>query len=81
MVETIAELPWPVGTTRVEARYTQEKLGGEVYRIRFGMLRGSMKQYLGQCYIEPWAPGRTAVTRMPAPSSAARAAAPSAKRK
>ena len=62
VVDIVAELPWPAGRNKVTAVYTHEKLPGDVYRVRFGMLRGSMKQYLGQCYIEPWAPGRTAVT-------------------
>src|SRR5579871_586860 len=62
IVEITAELPWPAGRAQVTARYTQEKLSGEIYRIKFAMVRGEMKQYLGQVYIEPWAPGRTAVT-------------------
>ncbi len=77
LVETTAELPWPVGTTRVEARYTQEKLAGDIYRVRFDMVHGSMKAYLGSIYIEPWAAGKAAVTYelvaepdLPAPKSA-----------
>ena len=63
LVETVAELPWPIGASRVEANYMQERLPGEVYRIRFEMVRGSMKHYLGSIYIEPWsAPGKAAVT-------------------
>jgi ribosome-associated toxin RatA of RatAB toxin-antitoxin module len=62
MVETTAELPWPVGSSRVEARYTQERLGTDIFRVRFDMVTGSMKQYLGSIYIEPWSPGKAAVT-------------------
>src|SRR5262249_12950932 len=32
------------------------------YRVRFARLSGQIKQYVGQVYIEPWSPGRTAVT-------------------
>jgi len=53
-VDMTADLPWPAGSTRVEARYTHEKLSGDIYRIRFDLQRGSMKQYLGSIYIEPW---------------------------
>ncbi len=61
-VEITAELPWPVGRSQITARYTHEKLAGEVYRVSFSMLRGQMKQYLGTLYIEPWGPGRTVLT-------------------
>ena len=54
IVEMIAELPWPASTEHVQARYIAEKLAGEIYRIRFEMSEGSMKQYLGAIYIEPW---------------------------
>src|SRR5439155_19346807 len=36
VVDLTAELPWPAGRNKVTAVYTHEKLGGEVYRIRFG---------------------------------------------
>jgi ribosome-associated toxin RatA of RatAB toxin-antitoxin module len=61
-VDLTAELPWPAGRSKITALYTHERLPGDIYRIKFGMLHGQMKQYLGQLYIEPWAPGRTAVT-------------------
>jgi hypothetical protein len=64
VVEMTADLPWPAGSTRIQARYTQEKLAGDIYRIRFDLVRGSMKRYLGSIYIEPWTAGhdKTAVT-------------------
>jgi ribosome-associated toxin RatA of RatAB toxin-antitoxin module len=62
VVEITAALRWPAGTATVEARYTNETLPGEIYRVRFDMLRGNLKRYLGSLYIEPFAPGKTAVT-------------------
>jgi ribosome-associated toxin RatA of RatAB toxin-antitoxin module len=62
LVELTAELRWPAGTSMVTARYTHEKLPGEIYRVRFDMVNGSLKKYLGSLYIEPFAPGKTAVT-------------------
>jgi ribosome-associated toxin RatA of RatAB toxin-antitoxin module len=62
LVELQAELRWPAGSSRVTARYTHERLPGEIYRVRFEMVDGSLKQYVGALYIEPFAPGKTAVT-------------------
>lgn len=62
LVELIAELRWPAGSSTVTARYTHERLPGEIYRVRFDMVGGSLKKYLGSLYIEPFAPGKTAVT-------------------
>ena len=62
LVELHAELRWPAGASTVTARYTHEKLPGDIYRVKFEMVDGSLKQYLGALYIEPFAPGRTAVT-------------------
>lgn len=62
LVEMVADLPWPAGRSEVWARYTEEKLPGQIYRIRFDMVRGSMKKYLGSIYIEPWSPGKAALT-------------------
>jgi ribosome-associated toxin RatA of RatAB toxin-antitoxin module len=62
LVATVAELPWPVGAARVEARYVQARLRGEIYRIEFSMVRGSMRRYRGTMYIEPWTAGKAAVT-------------------
>jgi len=62
LVELHAELRWPAGAATVTARYTQERMGGDIYRVRFDMVQGSLKQYLGSLYIEPFAPGKTAVT-------------------
>ena len=62
LVELTAALRWPAGTTTVEARYTNEMLPGEIYRVRFNMVRGNLKRYLGSLYIEPFGPGKTAVT-------------------
>jgi ribosome-associated toxin RatA of RatAB toxin-antitoxin module len=62
LVAITAALRWPAGTTTVEARYTNESLPGEIYRVTFNMVRGNLKQYLGSLYIEPFAPGKTAVT-------------------
>jgi ribosome-associated toxin RatA of RatAB toxin-antitoxin module len=62
VVQLIAALRWPAGTTTVEARYQNEMLPGDIYRVRFNMVRGTLKRYLGMLYIEPFAPGKTAVT-------------------
>ncbi len=62
LVELTAELRWPAGSSKVTARYTQEKLPGEIYRVRFAMVQGTLKQYVGSLYIEPFAPGKTAIT-------------------
>ena len=62
LVEIRAELRWPAGASTVTARYTQEKLPGEIYRVRFDRVGGDLKQYWGSLYIEPFAPGKTAVT-------------------
>jgi len=62
LVELTAELRWPAGSSTVMARYTHEKLPGEIYRVRFDMVQGTLKQYLGALYIEPFAPGKAAIT-------------------
>jgi ribosome-associated toxin RatA of RatAB toxin-antitoxin module len=62
LVELTAQLHWPAGESTVTARYTHEKLPGEIYRVRFDMVQGSLKQYVGLLYIEPFSPGKTAVT-------------------
>ncbi len=62
IVEITAELPWPAGRSAVIARYNHERLPGSIYRVQFQLLRGNMKRYLGSLYIEPFAPGRSAVT-------------------
>lgn len=62
LVELQAELRWPAGSSTVTARYTHEKLPGDIYRVKFGMVDGSLKQYWGSLYIEPFAPGKTAIT-------------------
>jgi ribosome-associated toxin RatA of RatAB toxin-antitoxin module len=61
-VEITLDLPWPVGNTLVTAKYRHEKLKGEIYRVQFQKVRGNLKQYLGSLYIEPYAPGKCAVT-------------------
>jgi ribosome-associated toxin RatA of RatAB toxin-antitoxin module len=61
-VEMTAELRWPAGDSTVTARYHYERLPGDIYRVRFDMVNGSLKQYLGSLYIEPFAPGQTSVT-------------------
>jgi len=62
LVELTAELRWPAGSSTVTAKYTHEKLPGDIYRVKFGMVDGSLKQYWGSLYIEPFAPGKTAIT-------------------
>jgi ribosome-associated toxin RatA of RatAB toxin-antitoxin module len=62
LVELTAELRWPAGESKVTARYTHEKLPGEIFRVRFDMVDGSLLQYGGTLYIEPFGPGKTAVT-------------------
>jgi hypothetical protein len=61
-VEVTIDLPWPVGKTLVTARYHHEHLRGDVYRVKFQKVRGNLKQYLGALLIEPWAPGKCALT-------------------
>jgi len=62
LVGLLADLPWPAGATYVQARYTHDKLPGGIFRIRFEMVHGSMKQYLGSLYIEPWVQGKSTLT-------------------
>jgi ribosome-associated toxin RatA of RatAB toxin-antitoxin module len=62
LVEITAALRWPAGTATVEARYVNQTLPGEIYRVTFDMVGGNLKRYLGSLYIEPFAPGKTAVT-------------------
>ena len=63
LVELTAELRWPAGSSTVTAKYTHEKLPGDIYRVKFGMVDGSLKQYWGSLYIEPFNNrGQTAVT-------------------
>jgi ribosome-associated toxin RatA of RatAB toxin-antitoxin module len=66
LVELVAELPFPAGRREVVAQYTAERLPGEIYRIRFEMVHGQMREYVGSIYIEPWQPGpnptKTAIT-------------------
>lgn len=50
-----SDLPWPVSKAWVYAQFEHERLGGEVYRVRFWQLKGSMKRYAGSIFIEPWA--------------------------
>jgi hypothetical protein len=61
-VEITLDLPFPVGKTLVTARYSHEKLKGDIYRVKFQKLRGNLKQYLGSMYIEPWSRGKSSVT-------------------
>lgn len=65
LVALEAELPWPAGKRQVIARYLAEKLPGEIYRIRFEMVQGEMKQYVGSIYIEPWAPPGASLSTAP----------------
>jgi ribosome-associated toxin RatA of RatAB toxin-antitoxin module len=62
LVELQAELRWPAGSSTVTARYTHEKLPGDIFRVSFDMVKGSLKHYVGSLYIEPFAPGKTAIT-------------------
>jgi ribosome-associated toxin RatA of RatAB toxin-antitoxin module len=62
VVEITAALKWPAGTTWVEAKYTTQQLAGDIYRVRFDMVRGNLKRYLGSLYIEPFAAGKASVT-------------------
>lgn len=52
-VSTTAELKF-LGESWLEATYHHEHLPGEVYRVRFEMVRGQMRQYLGSILIEPY---------------------------
>jgi ribosome-associated toxin RatA of RatAB toxin-antitoxin module len=62
LVELQAALRWPAGMQTVEAKYTIEKMPGDIYRVRFNMVHGTLKQYLGSLYIEPFGAGKTAIT-------------------
>lgn len=62
VIRVTADLPWPVGRSQVEVRHTHEKLAGEIYRIRFEMVQGNMKKYLGSLYIEPWLYNKATLT-------------------
>ncbi len=62
LVELTADLHWPAGVSTVTARYRYQKLPGETYRVSFDKVDGSLKQYAGALYIEPFAPGKTAIT-------------------
>ena len=57
-----AELPWPVGRCWIEADYRFDHVGKDIYRIRFDMVHGNMRQYLGSLYIEPFTKTQTAIT-------------------
>ena len=57
-----SDLPWPVSKAWVFAAFQQEQLGGDVYRIKFWQVRGSMRRYFGSILIEPWSTDKTAVT-------------------
>jgi ribosome-associated toxin RatA of RatAB toxin-antitoxin module len=61
-VALTADLPWPAGRTWIEADYHFEHTSNDIYRIRFNMVRGNMRQYLGSLYIEPWSKSQTAIT-------------------
>lgn len=62
LVELHANLRWPAGASKVTARYTHERLPGQIYRVRFAMVHGTLKRYVGSLYIEPFSPGKTAIT-------------------
>jgi ribosome-associated toxin RatA of RatAB toxin-antitoxin module len=62
LVKLGAELPWPAGKTWVDARYQWDRRPGEIYIVEFGMVQGSFKRFVGRIYIEPWSPGKSAVT-------------------
>jgi ribosome-associated toxin RatA of RatAB toxin-antitoxin module len=62
LVELTAALHWPAGMSSVVAFYSQEKLPGDIYRVHFERVRGTLRQYFGTLYIEPFAAGKTAVT-------------------
>lgn len=49
-----SDLPWPVRDAWVDAEFETESLPGEVYRVRFWQVRGSMLRYSGYLLIEPW---------------------------
>jgi ribosome-associated toxin RatA of RatAB toxin-antitoxin module len=62
LVEMTADLNWPAGVSTVTAQYRYQKLSGDIYRVTFDKVAGSLKQYVGALYIEPFAPGKTAIT-------------------
>lgn len=62
LVQLTADLRWPAGESKVTARYTYERLPGDIYKVRFDMVEGSLLQYGGTLYIEPFGTGKTAIT-------------------
>ncbi len=62
LVRVEADLPWPMRSVWVDARYHHDIPYAEAYRVRFGMVRGNMLRYEGSLLIEPFGPGRTTVT-------------------
>lgn len=54
LVALRSDLPWPVRDAWVDAEFDAESLPGEVYRVRFWQVRGSMRHYSGYLLIEPW---------------------------
>jgi ribosome-associated toxin RatA of RatAB toxin-antitoxin module len=62
LVELTADLKWPAGVSTVTARYQYQKLPNDTFRVTFDKVDGSLKQYVGALYIEPFAPGKTAIT-------------------
>ena len=62
LVDMTADLPWPAGRSKVEVRFFREQRPGGITLIRFQMVRGELRQYLGQIYIEPFDEKRAAVT-------------------
>jgi ribosome-associated toxin RatA of RatAB toxin-antitoxin module len=48
------DLPWPVSHAWVYAQFAHDRLAGDVYRVRFWQIKGSMKRYFGSILIEPW---------------------------
>ena len=47
-------LPWPVSKAWVNCEFAMERVGRDIYRIRFAARAGSLKRYEGSIYIEPW---------------------------
>lgn len=52
VIET--SLPWPVPDAWAYVKITYTHLGNHVYRMRWMMQRGTLKQYFATALIEPW---------------------------
>lgn len=48
------DLPWPVKDCWVYLKFTRYDKPGRVFELKWWMINGTMKNYFGSAYIEPW---------------------------